>query len=308
MRKLGLVLSSATTTPVVPEPGIYPNIPMWEYQAWDAASNSRLTQLHRSAAHLKAYLDAPQPDKAHFTIGRATHSAILEPDDFAKVYVRSSDGCDRRTKAGKEEWAALEAEAGEGNVLKMAEYEMVTGMREAVLKHPKAAKLITGQGRSELSMVWIDPSSGVRCKARMDRHSPLIAGGAVVDIKTTRDARREKFERAVYEHGYHRQAAMYLAGAKILGLAAESFVVIAVEKETPYVTAIYRLTEGAIDAGEEQLFGKTDEEGEFHGGLLAKYAECHASNDWPGYSDLVQDIALPNYAWGQIDDEIKETA
>jgi hypothetical protein len=39
---------------------------------------------------------------------------------------------------------------------------------------------------------------------------------------------------------------------------------------------------------------------------MRRYAECLRTDEWPGYPDEVVDIALPHYAWGQIDEQLAE--
>jgi hypothetical protein len=177
-------------------------------------------------------------------------------------------------------------------VLPEEDYTSCLRMRDAVNRHASASRLLSGAGDVELSLVWEQDGLDVLCKGRLDRLSPGIAGGAIVDIKTTRDASPREFERAIFTHGYHRQAAFYLDGARAHGIPAKHFVIIAVEKEPPYAVAVYRVSEGAIDAGQEQLRV-----------LLAKYAECEQKDEWPAYPDVVRDIALPDWAWKQIDEE-----
>lgn len=296
-------------------PGVYPSMPAVQYHALDGASNSRLTQLMRSPAHLKAYLAEPKKDTTALRIGRAAHSAILEPDDFDASFT-VADRCQAITKAGGQcnnSGLAFHSDLGwlcgvhtknvpgefdsRRIIVPPADYAMCVGIRDSVLASASACALLSGDGDAELTLVWDDVASGVRCKGRLDRHAPHISSGCIVDVKTTRDASRREFERAIFSHGYHRQGALYLDGAKANGLAAEHFVIIAVEKEPPYAVAVYRLTEGAIDAGREQLAS-----------LLARYADCVERNEWPSYPDEVQDIALPHYAWAQIDEELSEAA
>jgi hypothetical protein len=277
-----------------PSPGVYPNVPAATYHtAWRAASNSQLSKLLRSPAHLKSYLDQPQQDTTALVIGRAVHMAILEPDSFTSTYV-GAPKLDMRTKAGKETRALLELEHGPDNVLSANDYDTCIKVRDSVLVHSAAAGLLKGLSHTELSVVWDDVVSGVRCKARFDGLVPEIAGGAIIDIKTTRDASRRAFERSIFSLGYHRQGAFYLQGAAAHGLAVQHYVNIAVEKDGPCAVAVYRISEGAIDAGAEQLTP-----------LLARYHECVTTNTWPGYPDAVQDIALPAYAWGQIDEDLQ---
>lgn len=298
MTKLGLVLMDSRP-PVVPcpEPGIYPDVPAETYHAWDAASNSRLSLLNRSPAHLKEYLDNGREDTEAFRIGRAFHAAVLEPDLFATRYAVASHGCDRRNKAGKDEWAALEAQYGDGFVLKHHEHADIVRMRDSVLLHPRAKKLFRGEGRNELSIVWDDPETGVRCKMRADRYHPtLTPGGCIADLKSTRDASRRAFERSAYDTGIYRQGAMYLTGANANGLHAEHFAVIAVEKEPPYCVQGFVATPGMLSAGEEQL--KV---------LLRTYAKCKETGRWPGYAENFQPLDLPHYGYTQVDEEVDAT-
>lgn len=285
-------------------PGIYPGIDMEIYHRWDAASNSRLTQLLRSPAHLKAYMEGAWRETDAQRIGRAAHTAILEPDLFTSRYVQGS-GEARRSNAAKEAWAALELQYGVGNVLKPDEYAGCLQMRDAIHSRRAAANLLKGIDRVELSILWSDEATGTLCKGRLDGYSPAMPGGVIVDLKSTEDASPRAFERSIHKWGYHRQAAHYLEGAKQLGLPAESFVVIAFEKEPPYAVAVYRIIEGALDAGAQQLHGFTDSNGRQITGLIPRYAECTRRGEWPAYPDTVRDIALPPYAWAQIEEEMK---
>lgn len=268
-----------------PEPGIYPNVPMSEYHAWEAASNSRLSQLLRSPAHLKSYIDRPKPDTDAQVIGRATHAAILEPESFEKQYKKGPLG-DRRTKKVKEQWEALVAEAGAENILRPADYEACLAMRESVWKKTTATGLIGGKGQRELSIIWMHTDALTLCKARLDRLSPALDGGTIIDLKTTTDASPLKFERTIFAYGYHRQGALYVDGARAVGIPIRHYAIIAIEKEPPYEVAVYRLMEGAIEAGRDEVAR-----------LLPVYKRCVEENNWPGYPDEIRDITLPIWAW-----------
>lgn len=275
----------------LPEPGIYNNVPMSEYHKWPAISNSGLGHLSRSPAHYKAYLDEPPADTKAFQFGRAVHSAILEPDVFKDQYV-CAPPLDRRTKAGKEAWAVLVEERGAENILAESDYLTCLKMRASVWKRKAATGLLGGDGNCEVSAIFVDDTTGVTCKVRADRISPKLAGGTIVDLKTTTDASLLNFEKSIFNFGYHRQGAFYLAGFYAAGIDVQHFSIIAVEKTPPYEVGVYRLTEGAIEAGMEQV-----------NRLMSIYAECKEKDEWPGYPDKVKDIALPAWAWNRIEDE-----
>src|SRR5581483_278000 len=266
------------------------------------------TQLRRSPAHLKAYLDQPPADALALKIGRAAHTAILEPDEFSAQFavagqceaIKTSDGR-RCTNSGilfREEKGWLCGVHGKGlssdetrTVLSADDYAACLGMRDAVHANPAARALLTRLDHVELSMVWADAESAVLCKARPDGLALGFADGVMVDIKSTRDARERPFERAIEEHGYHRQGAFYLTGAAVHQLAVSQFVNIAVEKEPPYANVVYCLKPDAIALGRRQLAR-----------LLATYRECMEREVFPGYPARVVDIGVPAWALAELDD------
>ena len=274
-----------------PDLGLYPDVSFPTYLRWDAASNSRLTLLKKSPGHLHHDMESPAAETEAQILGRATHAAVLEPDDFEGQYARGPMG-DRRTKAVREEWNDLEREFGIGSVLKPAAFDQCLGMRDSVWSHTAASALLDDQGEVELSGVW-DHETGVRCKLRADKRSLEL--DACVDLKTTVDASKRAFERAIYNFGYYRQGALYVDGLCTLGAPVRRYVIIAVEKTPPYAVAVYRLSEGALLHGIEELEP-----------LLERYRDCSLSDEWAGYPEHVQDIALPDYAWRQIKEDLNK--
>lgn len=295
-----------------PGPGVYPGVPMSTYHQWDAASNSRLSQILKSPAHLKAAMDEEYEETPAQRQGRVSHTAILEPDEFESRYVVIGQ-CDGKTKAGKRcskngsvyrDGASFchqhdpapgepyEDDAPE--VISEDERDVALAQRDTVLSRSAAKTLLTGSGEVELGVLWHDQETEVLCKGRWDRHSPEIAGGAIVDVKTTRDASRLEFERSIFNFGYFRQGGLYLSGARARKLPAKRFVIIAVEKTPPHEVAVYRLSDSAAEEGLKQSRL-----------LLRRYAECLESGEYPGYPDRVVDVFLPPWAFGKIDEQAK---
>lgn len=313
MQQLGELLMQPEPK-IIPAVGVHPGVPERVYQrVWDAASNSRLTLLRRSPAHLKASIDNPDDDATPAKIlGRAIHKVILEPDAFASLYV-CAERCSATTQKGSRctnngsiftgaAWfCGVHASSTGGlmrvEVLSPADYATCLKIRDSVFAHTAARKLLKSAGQGELSLAWNDRDTGILCKARIDFHSTTFAGGALLDVKSTTDAGEEAFARAIDAYGYHRQGALYLEGAEKIELEACHFVNIAVEKEPPYAVALYRLDEDTILRGANQLHL-----------LKARYAECLRTNTWPAYSDKVRDISLPEWSAKRIDQETSEAA
>jgi exodeoxyribonuclease VIII len=271
-----------------PRPGLYRGVPQEVYHAWGAISNSALSHLKRSPRHLRQHLDTPVEPTPAMLLGSATHTAILEPDQFDARYMRAPD-VDRRTKEGKALIDSIYAAYPGVALLKPDEYDRCIGMRDAVHGCETASNLLHGTGDVELSFVW-EHENGVLRKGRADRVSWEIAGGTIVDLKTTKDARRSAFERTIFAMGYYNQGAGYVDGIRAQSLAIKHYTIIAVESEAPYGVCVYRMRDEVIEAGRIE-----------NAALLEKYAACLAANEWPGYSDEIMDIGLPVWAWDNIE-------
>ena len=273
-----------------PGPGIFYGVSFGEYFSWPYASNSRLTRLMRSPAHMRVGIEAAREPTAALTLGSAIHTAVLEPDLFHKLYCVAPE-CDKRTTAGRDVWTRFREATKGMSPLKPEEASTCTSVLAASRAHPMANLLLTLPGRNELSLVWDDEATGQRCKARIDR----LCGdaGLVVDLKTTEDASKVSFTRSIFSYGYYRQGAFYLDGLKANGINIKDFSIIALEKSAPFGVAVYRLRDDALDAGRFQL-----------GRLLARYAECEQEQRWPAYSKDIQDIGLPPWAYSHIEQGI----
>ena len=116
--------------------GIYPNISNEEYHASEGISASGLKLISRSPAHYKYSV---REETLAMRRGSATHCKVFEPDQFENRYAVAPE-CDKRTKAGKETWAELEAS---GKIILSAdEYEQVTNMAASVRTDDDAGQLV----------------------------------------------------------------------------------------------------------------------------------------------------------------------
>ncbi|MBW2645067.1 MAG: PD-(D/E)XK nuclease-like domain-containing protein, partial [Deltaproteobacteria bacterium] len=135
------------------------------------------------------------PDTAIFAFGRAFHVYVLEPDTFEKA-VAISPEINRRTNQGKEDYRMFVEQNKDKTVITADEFNTIKGMKEKILLHPLASKLIEG-GLSEQTVIWTDEETGLPCKARPDK-IPTV-DGVVVDLKKTRDASPHGFQRSLIE-------------------------------------------------------------------------------------------------------------
>jgi len=271
--------------------GIHLDVPEADYHKLEYASSSTLGKIIRSPAHLIASREQDDSGRSDaFKLGSAAHSIILEPESWLGTWGKGVEG-DRRTKAVKEQWKKLHKKYGENQVLTAKQYDACVAMRDAIENHSTAKALLWSDGESEVTLIWDDPATGVRCKARIDR-LPAKSSWGIVDLKTTKDAGRKAFGKSLWAYGYYRQAAHYLNGLRILGEPRRHFTFCCVEKEKPNGVAVYRIDEGSVDAGEMQVAR-----------LLQTYKVCEETGFWPAYPDEIQDISIPPWAFPEIDEE-----
>ncbi len=257
-------------------------LPFDEYRAWPAVSRSTLAcVLQKTPAHALYELTHPKPQTDEMILGVATHTLLLEPDSFDAQYaLRDLDG---RTKLGKAQAEAIEAKGQ--TPLNKSDWYACLGMAKAVREHP-VASILELKPKTELTMLWQDEESGLPCKARLD----AVTSGIIWDLKTTKDASPEAFSRTLYSGGYHLQAAFYMRGAAACGLKAQSFNIIAVEREAPYGVAVYRVADEVMQAADRQISK-----------ALAIWAECDKTKHYPGYGDGVAELSVPPWAWKSLE-------
>lgn len=260
-----------------PEPGVYENVPPEDYFAWDAVSNSKLNLLRRSPMHYKHGYSESTPA---MRLGSLVHSGVLEPLAIAKRYVFMPDYAshpDNKTAKGDRSFSSSTSFVKsmedqfrkfhhDKEVVSEEDYNTMVGMATALSGNAVARDLLR-DGRSEVSVVWIDEDTGLTCKARADWLRP----GVMVDLKTTQDV--SEFERSVVRYGYHRQMAFYERGLSFHGIEVTPWI-IAVEKSAPYGSRCAPMAEAALDLGHRELSE-----------LLQLLLDCKERDSWPGYEN-----------------------
>jgi len=283
--------------------GFHPGLPEDDYHRLAFASASFLNAMRRSPAHARERMLHPQEPTPDMRFGTAVHLAVLQPAAFRQAYA-VADQCKGQTDRGKRcsrmgsvrfegvDWycsqhaGELPPEAVE--VLAPDDFDRCLAVAEAVNAHPMASAILGQRTETELSAVWLDELTGVRCKCRAD----AVCGNqaTIADLKTTSDASRAAFERSIVGFGYHVQCAHYLSGFNALGMVFRDFVFIAVEKVAPFAVAVYRLKDDVVEAGKAE-----------RNVLLAKWSVCEQRGEWPAYAADIQDISLPSWAWREIE-------
>lgn len=179
------------------EPGVYVGLSMEEYHNDPAIGSSGIKALNISPEEY--WFNSPlNPDREPYDsnaakVGRAYHAMVLEPE---KPFPFTIKEC----KSSK-----IEGVMGRGD------YDMLLRMYKRLLEAPKHWNALHG-GVSEVTIVWRDQESGLRCKIRPDCFAPEW----VSDLKTCADVSNKALRYDFPKWGYHISGGMYSIGMQNL--------------------------------------------------------------------------------------------
>lgn len=289
-----------------PPPGLYEDVTYEEYDSWEAVRPTVLKELQKDACMelCKWKVDHPKDSTASQIVGNAVHTMAMEPELFDKKYIfspatymkegKKKDDPEVKTPwnwgAGKcKEWGIEQAAKGLTVVKKLQQFprpkDAVDGMANAISSH-KDAKLLLSGGSCEVSIVWVDESTGILCKARIDYLRPGKAGVLVIDIKTALDVNPNALSTTSYKFGYQLQAAMGWDGLVTLGEKPERYLYIFVRNKAPYLVNVVEAEEAVLNMGRSQ-----------YKWFLGEWGKCLESGEFPGYNEHgINTLMLPGWA------------
>lgn len=228
----------------------------------------------------------PNKPTSDMLFGTALHSAILEPNEFDRIYV-PMPSIDKRTKIGKSEFIALTEACNLNNqtLIDVEDFSNVQRMRDAISKHP-TAKLLFQNGLAEQTFMFQEPNTGANCKIRpdwLDNNS-----GLVVDLKSTKDATKNGFAKSAFEYKYYKQDPFYLDGLEALGNDRAGFVFVNIEKEEPFKIGIHYLDNRSRQFGRDEYLRNCE-----------TYVKCLETGIWKGYDEKISEVSLPEWAFNK---------
>jgi hypothetical protein len=159
-------------------------------------------------------------------------------------------------------------------------------MMDSVWSNPNAKRIIQGSDVERSAFATDD--HGTLRKARIDILPKT--GNIVADLKTTASADPQEMEKSIAKYRYNVQAAYYLDILKLLGIERTQFLIIAVEKEPPYASAVYALDPDTIEWGRKQY--RRD---------LALVRHCEAENHFPAWGNDIVTVGLPAWMTKQLE-------
>ncbi|MEE9395217.1 MAG: PD-(D/E)XK nuclease-like domain-containing protein [Planctomycetota bacterium] len=270
-------------------------MPYVDYAKIDAVNMSTLLELLLSPKHYRYRLHRPRKETEAMRVGRAGHTAVLEPMQFMREYVLQPEEfpdskgtmkpASKKLKSCKG-WHADQQAAGK-TALSQDQYAKAERIQDAVRSHSVAGRILS-DGQREISIEWADEQTGIRCKGRID----WLQDMALVDLKTTRHASSYAFAKQAANLNYHTRLAWYQHGICAVKNTREVWTmpvrIIAVQNEEPHDVVVYNVPEDALEVGRRR----------FHG-LMETLKECMDTDSWPGVGEgEIIDLQMPGWALG----------
>lgn len=306
------------------------NDSMDRYLAAPANSSSLLKQALNSPRHY--YIAAHQPMKpknaSHFELGTFVHSAILEPDKFAKVRVLPAanratiDGlCEliefyRQTIGAADEYdiSTMKMQALR-TVLRDLElraadmgYTFIDADDRAVVDVIRSAYMTYGDGilprlmryaKTETSMYGRDAVTRMKVKIRPDGMilSENLGMNLIVSVKTTSATSIEAFLRDCAKYRYELAEGMYLdVASQITGRPFSGTLMIMAQTVIPYQVAVLYWDAEDLEIGKYKYRQALD---------IVK--QCTVADSWPGFESKAESGAygiiqakLPDYIKSEL--------
>lgn len=262
-------------------------LPALSYEAYDridAIRHSLLAEMDVPARARQKMLEPHEPSRS-LVLGQAGHTLFLEPDRFYQRFLPCTEKLDRRTKADKQKWQALEETAKrEGKeLLTFDEWQTVIHAHKSLSRvndqdSPDAARVLQAPNRAaELTLVWKDKAprhdgTSRYCKCRFDIVCVGTEGYIGADLKFTDNITADEFTRSVFRYQYDTQAAFYADGWEAAtGSPLQLFVFLPIAKDGTSVAGFYSMTPEAMTVARA-----INEE------RMRALNWCQARDRWPG--------------------------
>lgn len=236
----------------------------------DVQSCSLLKPMLVSPAHYKAQFLAPRKKMTDaMRFGILLHLLVLEPFRFGIEYAVFPGRIESRRDDEYKAFAL--ANPGKEIIDEPALYEarvLVQKILNCAFRGRKFGDYLA-EGIPEASIYFTDPSTGIRCRSRID----LLHPEYTFDLKSTIYAQVREWMRHALDLDYDMQAYMYSLAACLQSGSTEPkpFVFIAAESSMPHSVSAYT-------AGNSFLL----EGGRKYKEALSGYVSCNAIGHWPG--------------------------
>lgn len=201
-------------------------------------SYSSIKEFAKSPRHFINYRNKPKETTPALTYGQALHCMLLEPQEFGNNFV-IMPSVDKRTKEGKEIFAAFEAQSAGKTILDDKLHTELFNLVEYVKANPEWEVLMNGADTEVEDRIEIFGLPFVTIK-------DIVKPGGVVDVKSVQSGQIDTLNKDFFNYQYHIQSAIYTQ-------YGESFSFYVIEKSDPYYNGLIHVSDEFIKYGQKEL-------------------------------------------------------
>lgn len=198
-------------------------------------SKSSLSAFNVSPKHYVKYLNEKK-DSSGFLLGSLIDCIVLEPEKFEnKYYVYEKP--DLRTKVGKQAKESTLLIAKNRTLITKEDYQKAKYAKESLMDLKESRDLIEKSFNIQKKLTFTDAKTKLPLIGYQDFQSSAWDSNLLVDLKTSRTAEPDKFNRLISDYDYDLQNAVYLAYYR-RRLQFPDFIFLTVETDDPYNVSI----------------------------------------------------------------------
>jgi hypothetical protein len=232
-------------------------------------SYSSIKEFQKSPRHYLEYINKQRtPPTDAMKLGSMVHCMILQPNLFNEQFVIAPD-VNKRTNAGKEEWAAFCSQHADKTVVSNEDYEHASRLASGAMANPTIESLV--KNCYDFEQEWRANIDGLPYRGFYDG----IADEYVLEIKTTSDGLPRSVMNDFIKRKYHVQAGLYNL------VSQKQVVYIIIETSEPYLSYSAPASDQFLELGLSDL-SKANK----------KFMECLEAGDFSGGYDYGKEIVI----------------
>lgn len=223
---------------------------------------SHLKAMARSAMHARHAVLADFEPSLAMRIGSGVHSLLLGGPPVVLF--------PGKVRRGREYDTFVDAQPANAIIMNRSDYDRSHRIAESVRKNKLASDLMFRAGTLTETTIFFDQLGRAR------RSTPDVrndASSLLVELKSTRDAEPDRFQRDARFRAYHCQLADQ--GNAIFEQTSkfpENVYIVAVESVAPFGVSVHELSKASLELGERQVRG-----------WLERFLVHEQADEWPSY-------------------------
>ena len=263
------------------------------YRDTDAVNASLLKKLRVSP--LNAFF-APEKDTDSLQFGRLYHEYIFEPEQFTSNYYiydekKRPEPLKNMGSTKNKMWKEHILKRNKGKMpLTVAQRKQLSAMLNNLHKYAGLAMSLIESSECEKSLYTEIKVNGdvLPVKCRFDCIN--VERGAILDLKTTKNASPGEFSREAGQYAYHLQAAFYLRLAEAVYKKPFKFFILAQETTAPYNVALREVSDSMRAKGDHELIKLLNEAAH-----VRKTGEIESYNVFANNQAGIMPLDIPDY-------------